>query len=163
MNPMTEKKGRCLALIRLRGNVGIRKEFEYVFKLLHLTRKNHVTLLEETESSLGMIRKIKDYSTWGEVTLETLSLLLKKRGRLQGNKKLTNDYVKNELGFSSIAELAQAIYTSDINFWKLSNIKPIFRLHPPRKGFRKSIRKPYPNGELGYRGEEINKLIFKMM
>ena len=88
MNPMTEKNGRCLALIRLRGNVGIRKEFEYVFKLLHLTRKNHVTLLEETESSLGMIRKIKDYSTWGEVTLETLSLLLKKRGRLQGNIKL---------------------------------------------------------------------------
>ena len=117
MTLMTEKKGRCLALIRLRGNVGIRKEFEYVFKLLHLTRK------------------IKDYSTWGEVTLETLSLLLKKRGRLQGDKKLTNDYVKNELGFSSIAELAQAIYASEINFWRLSNIKPMFRLHPPRQGF----------------------------
>lgn len=160
---MAEEKGRCLALIRLRGSVGIRKEFEYVFKLMHLTRKNHVTLLEETGSNLGMIRKIKDYSTWGEVTPETLFLLLEKKGRLRGNKKLTNDYVKNELGFSSIAELAQAIYVSEINFWKLSNIKPIFRLHPPRKGFRKSIRRPYPNGELGYRGEDINKLIFRMI
>jgi len=160
---LAEEKGRCLALIRIRGSVGIRKEYEYVFKLIHLTRKNHVTLLEETKSNLGMIRKIKDYSTWGEVTLETLFLLLEKKGKLRGNKKLTNDYVKNELGFSSIAELAQAIYVSEINFWKLPNVKPIFRLHPPRKGFRKSIRRPYPNGELGYRGEDINKLIFRMI
>lgn len=160
---MAEEKGRCLALIRVRGNVGIRKEYEYVFKLMHLTRKNHVTLLEETKSNLGMIRKIKDYSTWGEVTSETLLLLLERKGKLRGNKPLTNDYVKNELGFSSIAELAQAIYTSEINFWKLPNVKPIFRLHPPRKGFRKSIRRPYPNGELGYRGEEINKLLSRMM
>jgi len=160
---LAEEKGRCLALIRIRGNVGIRKEYEYAFKLIHLTRKNHVTLLEETKSNLGMIRKIKDYSTWGEVTLETLFLLLEKKGKLRGNKKLTNDYVKNELGFSSIAELAQAIYVSEINFWKLPNVKPIFRLHPPRKGFRKSIRRPYPNGELGYRGEDINKLIFRMI
>ena len=160
---MAEEKGRCLALIRVRGNVGIRKEYEYVFKLMHLTRKNHVTLLEETKSNLGMIRKIKDYSTWGEVTSETLLLLLERKGKLRGNKTLTNDYVKNELGFSSIAELAQAIYTSEINFWKLPNVKPIFRLHPPRKGFRKSIRRPYPNGELGYRGEEINKLLSRMM
>ena len=160
---MAEEKGRCLALIRLRGNVGIRKEYEYVFKLIHLTRKNHVTLLEETKSNLGMIRKIKDYSTWGEVTSETLLLLLERKGKLRGNKTLTNDYVKNELGFSSIAELAQAIYASEINFWKLPNVKPIFRLHPPRKGFRKSIRRPYPNGELGYRGEEINKLLSRMM
>jgi large subunit ribosomal protein L30 len=160
---MSKEKGQCLALIRLRGEVGVDKEFEYTFQLLHLTRKNHVTLLEATKSNLGMIQKIKDYSTWGEVIPETISLLLKKRGRLRGNKKLTDDYVKNELGFSSITELAQALYDSEINFWNLSNIKPVFRLHPPRKGFRKSIRKPYPNGELGYRGEEINKLIFRMM
>jgi len=160
---LAEEKGCCLALLRIRGNVGIRKEYEYVFRLLHLTRKNHVTLLAETKSNLGMLRKIKDYSTWGEVSLKTLFLLLDKRGSLKGNKKLTNDYVKNELGFSSIAELAQAIYVSEINFWKLSNVKPLFRLHPPRKGFRKSIRRHYPNGELGYRGEEINKLLLRMI
>ena len=160
---MVDEKGSCLALLRIRGNVGIRKEYEYVFRLLHLTRKNHVTLLEETKSNLGMLRKIKDYSTWGEVTPETLFLLLEKKGRLKGNKKITNDYVKTELGFSSIAELAQAIYISEINFWKLYNVKPLFRLHPPRKGFRKSVRNPYPKGELGYRGEEINKLLLRMI
>jgi len=160
---MSEPGGKYLALIRIRGDVGIRKELEHVFKLMHLTRKNHATLIEETASNLGSIKRIKDYSTWGEVTLKTISLLLKKKGILRGNKKLTDDYVKNELNYASIEDLAKAIYYSRINFWKLPNIKPIFRLHPPRKGFRGSIRKPYPEGELGYRGESINQLIIRMI
>ena len=34
-----------------------------------------------------------------------------------------------------------------------------YRLHPPRGGFRKTIKRPRPQGELGYRGEKINDLI----
>jgi len=160
---MREQRGRCLALIRIRGNVGIRKELEYVFKLMHLTRKNHATLIEYTPSNLGAIRRVNDYSTWGEVTLKTISLLLRERGILRGNIKLIDDYVKNNLGYASIEKLAEAIYDSRINFWKIPNVKPLFRLHPPRKGFRGSIRRPYPKGALGYRGEDINKLINKMV
>jgi large subunit ribosomal protein L30 len=160
---MGEKSRRCLALIRLRGNVGIRKELEYVFNLLHLARKNHATLMNESASNLGMIRKIQDYSTWGEVNLETISMLLRKRGILKGNAKLTDDYVESALGYASIEELAEAIYESRQNFWKLPKVKPIFRLHPPQKGFRGSIRKPYPSGELGYRGRDINRLLMRMI
>lgn len=155
-------EGKCLALIRLRGNVGLRRELEYVFKLMHLTRKNHATLMEETPSNLGAIRRVKDFATWGEISTETLSYLLQKRGRLKGGKRLTEDYVKNQLGYVSIEELAQALHDSKANFWKLPSVKPIFRLHPPRKGFPGSIRKPFPEGELGYRGKMINQLITKM-
>jgi large subunit ribosomal protein L30 len=38
-----------------------------------------------------------------------------------------------------------------------------YRLHPPRGGFRKTIKRPLPQGELGYRGEKINELIKRMM
>ncbi len=38
-----------------------------------------------------------------------------------------------------------------------------YRLHPPRGGFKKTIKRPRPKGELGYRGEEINKLIARML
>jgi large subunit ribosomal protein L30 len=160
---MREQRGKCLALIRIRGDVGIRRELEYVFKLTHLTRKNHATLIEGTPSNLGAIRRVKDYSTWGEVAPETISLLLRNRGILRGNRKLTDDYIKNELGYASIEELADAIHDSRVNFWRLPNVKPVFRLRPPRKGFRGSIRKPYPEGELGYRGEGINQLIVRMV
>ncbi len=38
-----------------------------------------------------------------------------------------------------------------------------YRLHPPRGGFKKSTKRPFPQGELGYRGEDINKFIMRML
>jgi len=40
--------------------------------------------------------------------------------------------------------------------------KNIFHLSSPKKGL-KSVKKRYPKGDLGYRGEEINKLIERMI
>lgn len=154
---------KWLAVIRLRGDVGIDKEREYVFKLMHLTRKNHAILVQDTPSNMGSIQKIKDYATWGEVTLDTVSLLLEERGRLVGGGRLTENYVKNLEKYASIEELAKALFDSRIKIEELPTMKPIFRLHPPRKGFRGSIKKPYPEGELGYRGEAINNLIARMV
>ena len=59
--------------------------------------------------------------------------------------------------------LAVALSELKVDFWKIPTIKPVFRLHPPKGGFEKKIKKPYPDGELGYRGEEINQLIDKMI
>ncbi len=40
--------------------------------------------------------------------------------------------------------------------------KDVFRLKPPRKGF-KSVRHYWPQGDLGYRGKEIAELIERML
>ena len=156
-------KTPCLAVLRLRGSVGIDKEREYVFKLLRLSRKNHAVLVENTPSNLGSIRKIKDYATWGEINIDTISLLLEKRGMIEGREKLTNDYIKEKLGYSSIQELAKSIYDLKVKVTELPKVKPVFRLRPPRKGFDGQTKKPYPEGELGYRGEAINELLARMV
>jgi large subunit ribosomal protein L30 len=39
----------------------------------------------------------------------------------------------------------------------------VFRLQPPRGGFRGGIKHHYPDGALGYRGEKINDLIKAMI
>jgi large subunit ribosomal protein L30 len=163
MTKLNEDKKAALVLLRIRGSVAISKELEYVFQLFHINRKNHATIIEGTPSYLGMIHKIKDYATWGEASSDTISMLLKDRGFVRGNKKLTEDYVKENLGYNSIDELSEAIAKSKINFTKLPNIKPVLRLHPPKGGFNGSTKKPYPEGELGYRGEKINKLIREMV
>ncbi|MEM0379812.1 MAG: 50S ribosomal protein L30, partial [Desulfurococcaceae archaeon] len=63
-----------------------------------------------------------------------------------------------------IEDLAKAIFEGRIKLHKQSYIKPVFRLHPPQGGFKKSIKKPYGDGgELGYRGRDINELIMKMI
>ncbi|HNR25150.1 MAG TPA: 50S ribosomal protein L30, partial [Methanobacteriaceae archaeon] len=42
-------------------------------------------------------------------------------------------------------------------------LKPVFRLHPPRKGY-KDIKKAFnEGGTLGYRGEDINHLLKRMV
>lgn len=156
-------EARCFAVLRLRGSVGIDKEREYVFKLMHLTRKNHAVLVEGTPSNLGSIHKIKDYATWGEVTADTVSLLLEKRGMLEGGERLNDDYVKETLGYPSIKELAEAVHDLKVKVNELTKVKPVFRLHPPRKGFDGPTKRPYPEGELGYRGEAINELIARMV
>jgi len=44
----------------------------------------------------------------------------------------------------------------------IGGIKPVFRLHPPSKGFRGKVMRSYmAGGVTGYRGENINNLIKK--
>jgi large subunit ribosomal protein L30 len=157
------KEEKCVAIVRLRGNVNISREREYIFKLMHLTRKNHTTLVQTTPSMIGSIRKIQDYSTWGEIDQPTIKQLLTQRAILKGNQPLSDNIVKNTIEYSSIDELATAIFNLEVKLNDIPNLKPVFRLHPPRGGFKHTIKKPYPIGELGYRGRNINELIAKMI
>jgi large subunit ribosomal protein L30 len=154
---------KCFAVLRLRGSVNISRERERAFALLHLHRKNHVTLMRDTPSNLGMIRKIKDYATWGEASPKIISQLIQQRGFLKGNQKVTDEAVEERLGYESIKHLGTALHELKADLWRLPDLKPVFRLHPPKGGFHGSIKKPYPKGELGYRGEKINDLLAKMI
>jgi len=155
-----------LAIIRLRGRVDVDPDIDKTLKLLRLHKKFHMTVYPSNLEGLeGMLRKAQHWITWGEIDLDTLIEVLRIRGEIPGGKKLTNEYVKERLGYSSIEELAKAIYEEKIYLHKLSDyIKPVFRLHPPRGGFSGSIKKPFnENGELGYRGKAINDLIRRML
>ena len=152
-----------LAVIRLRGIVGVPQDVEDTLKMLRLHRRNHATLVEDTPPYRGMLQKASGYITYGEIDLETLTELLRRRGRLTGNKPLTDDYVR-KLGYSSIEDLARALYEGKVRLKDVPKLKPVFRLHPPSGGFKKSIKKPYgAGGELGYRGPAINELLKRMM
>ena len=153
---------RCLAVIRVRGVSDIHREIKATLRILHLTRNCHATLIDNRSSYLGMLQKIQHCATWGEISKECISLLLNKRGRLQGDKKLTDEYAR-EIGYKSLDELADAIYNLEADYPHLPKAKPLFRLHPPKKGFKGKIKRNYTRGGVtGYRGEAINDLIKKM-
>jgi large subunit ribosomal protein L30 len=109
-----------------------------------------------------MLQAAKDYITWGEIKPETLEHLLRKRGRLQGDKRLTDEIVKSQTEFSSITELAAAVCGGKAELEVIPQLKKVFRLHPPRKGYRSTKRPVGDFGDLGYRGERINELILRM-
>lgn len=150
-----------IAAIRVRGRTGVKGEIEDTMKMLRLNRINHAVILDETPSYQGMLQKAKDYITWGEIKEETLAKIISKRGRLPGGSKVTEEYLKEKTSYKSIEDLSKAVKEGA----KLeeSGIKPVFRLHPPRKGY-KNIKKAYnEDGSLGYRGENIKDLINKML
>ena len=158
---MTEQR-KCLAVVRVRGVSDVFREIKETMELLHLPRNCHATLVDNRPAYVGMLKKAQHYLTWGEISRENIALLLKKRGRLVGNKKLTDEYAK-EIGYKSLDELAQAIHKTRVEFNKLPRIKPVFRLHPPSKGFKGKVKRSYTTGGVtGYRRENINNLIKRM-
>lgn len=150
------------AVIRIRGRAGVNKDVAQTLKYLRLTRVNHLVLLPKNSYVEGMLKKAKDYITWGEIDRETLLELLQKRGRLKGDKPLDIEYLQKNK-FSNFEELADAILEKKVNYSKLPDIKPVFRLNPPRGGYRNTKRSVKEDGDLGYRQKEINKLIKRMM
>ena len=152
-----------IAVIRIRGHVNVNRDIEATMKMLNLTRANHCTLVKESASYLGMLQKAKDYITYGPIEAETLAELISKRGMLAGNRPITEAYMKEHTEYESIQEFARAIVKGMADIRELSEVKPIFRLHPPVKGYR-SIKRHYnAGGALGNRGEAINELIGRMI
>ncbi len=138
-----------VAIVLVRGLVNVNQGVKDNLTMLHLTRKNNCVVVEDSAVMRGMIKKSKDYITWGEISEETFSLLLEKKGeefksRLQDAKKKYS---------YSFLEVAGKMY------------KPYFRLNPPRKGFgRKGIKMPFKlGGALGNREDKMNDLVVRML
>jgi large subunit ribosomal protein L30 len=138
--------------IRVRGTAGVRRQIADTLKLLRLTRKMHAVLVPSSESFNGMLKVGRDWITWGQISDANLELLISKRGRKPGNKRLTAEEARVALDGIKAGKK-----TSELG------LKPIFRLTPPSGGFKQSIKQHWPKGELGDRGEKINELLKRMI
>jgi large subunit ribosomal protein L30 len=151
-------------VLRVRGDVDLRDEIRQTLRMLRLHKVNHATLVDRSESYLGMLQKVKDYAAWGEVDADVLERLLIKRGKATGDKSINDKYVISNSKFGSVKKFTEALVASKASVKDLHGLKPVFRLHPPRGGFGKKKKRSYSEGgQLGYRGKEINKLISKMI
>ena len=153
---------KCFAVVKVRGTISAQREARETLELLRLARTNHAILIDNRPSYMGMLYRVQNYVTWGEASKETVALMLQKRGKLAGGKKLTDEAME-KLGYKSIEALAEAITNCKAEYQKLPNVQPLFKLHPPKKGYKGKTKKSYATGgEAGYRGEAINDLIKRM-
>ncbi|MBW2979978.1 uL30 family ribosomal protein [Candidatus Woesearchaeota archaeon] len=83
---MNEESKKRLAVVRIRGNIGLKNEVKDTLKMLNLHRNNYCTVVPNKDSFLGMVRKVKDYVAYGELDDETYKLLVEKRGEKKGDK-----------------------------------------------------------------------------
>ena len=144
-------------IVRLKGDANLRRDVRYTLKLLGLHKVNHATLQIESPSIKGMLQKAKDAIAWGEIDRETLKNLIMKRGRLPGNKRISEEFFKQKK--ITLDQMVDELLAGKKKI-RDYGLKPIFRLRPT------SIDKKRPvahGGDLGYHGEKINKLINRMI
>ncbi|MBY9017102.1 MAG: 50S ribosomal protein L30 [Candidatus Lokiarchaeota archaeon] len=152
--------------IRIRGAPGMKRTILDTLKMLRMHKVNHGVLIWGETSYIGMLKKCKDYIAYGEIDEKTLLRLLRTRGKVEGNKPLTDEHIKNLTKYKDLKEFSKALFSGEIKYREqdIFRIKPVFRLHPPRKGHRGTIKKHYhEGGTLGYVDQFINELIHKMM
>jgi len=124
-----------IAVIRIKGQVGIKRPVKETLDRLRL-RKKYVCVVfdtingtsEPSKEVLGMIKKMKDFVAFGEISEETYKELVEKRGQ------------KDEEG----------------------KLKPFFRLHPPRKGIESKKHFGVGKGVLG-NNKKMNELVRRML
>ena len=108
----------------------------------------------------------KTLVAWGQINQQALEALLRKRAERERGQKLDDDFAKVFFRKESVSDLAKSIVAGEIRIKDLwsAGVKPEFRLHPPKGGFKRSTRRAATDsGELGYRGDDINRLVRKMI
>jgi len=137
-----------IAVIRIKGQVKLKKEVVETLNRLRLRKKYSCIVLDPTKEAMGMIKKMRNFVAFGEIDKKTFEKLIELRGQKINKKEKIN-------AKKVIEGLEKGEGYKDLN------LKPFFRLHPPRKGIKSKIH--FPKGVLGDNKEKINDLIMRML
>lgn len=139
-----------LAVIRIKGGIRLKMDVKATLNMLRLYKRNFCVIVPNNKNYGGMIKKIKDCVTWGEISDETLKELIKKRGEV---------YKGPETDRKKKIKYNRFLVTDG------KKIKRFFRLNSPKKGYgNKGTKEVFSKGgALGYRREKINDLIERMI
>ena len=70
-----------ISIIRIKGQIGIKHDVKDTLYRMRLRRKYSCVILEPTKENIGMIKKVRDFVSYGEISKETYEELVKKRGK----------------------------------------------------------------------------------
>lgn len=126
-------QGDTLAVVLVRGLICSRSDVRDTLVMLRLLRKNACVLVPDTPGVRGMLRKAKDYVTWGRIDTETRKKL-EVHTKVRGKSKTT--------GKTAVFHLHPP------------------RKGFGRKGVKQGF---VAGGALGDRGEKMNDLLQRMI
>ncbi|WP_436925102.1 50S ribosomal protein L30 [Halosimplex amylolyticum] len=151
------------ALVQLRGEVNMNQDVRDTLEMLNVHSVNHATFVPETETYRGMVTKVNDYVAFGEPSVETVALLIERRGEpLEGEADIDDSWVVANTDYMSVEELAEALVDEETTL-KEQGLAPTLRLHPPRGGHDGIKHPTKEGGELGrHDSESIDDLLEAM-
>jgi len=147
-----KNKIKMICIIRIHGRVGLDRRTRETLERIRLGKKySCVVLMKPTKEQTGMIKKLRNFVAFGNISKDVFEKLIDKRGQkisnADGMKRIDSKKVIEGLGKGKTYEEV--------------GLKPFFRLHPPRGGANTKVH--FPKGILGDNKEQINKLIERML
>jgi len=151
------------ALVQIRGDVNMNQDVRDTLEMLNVHSVNHAALVPETETYRGMVTKVNDYVAYGEPSVETVALLIERRGEpLEGEADIDDSWVVANTDYMSVEELAEALVDEETTL-REQGLAPTLRLHPPRGGHDGIKHPTKEGGELGkHDTESIDDLLEAM-
>merc|ERR1719481_490073 len=157
-------------VIRIRGINGIHPRPRKVLQLFRLRQINNGVFVRLNKATLNMLKIAEPYVAWGVPNLKTVRELIYKRGYGKVNHQripLTdNAIIEKELGSQDIIcmeDLIHEIFTVGPNFKYASNFLWTFKLSSPLGGWRRKYNHFNDGGDFGFRDEQIDALVKKMI
>lgn len=135
-------------VIRIAGQVDLTRTEKEALYRLRMRRKYAATILPASEPNIKLLQQLRNLISYGEINDETLLQLVEKRGQLKDKKK--------KLDAAKVMEKVKKESFTDLD------IKPFFRLHPPRGGIDAKKHAGVDKGVLGY-NKKLNELVRRML
>jgi len=141
---------RMILVIRISGDVNLTKEIKETLSRIRIKRKYSATLLKPSIENQKLLKNLRNHVAYGDIEKETLQKLIEKRGIPKKKElKIDSDKIIEDLEKKSISQL---------------DIKPFFRLHPPRGGIdSKKHFSVSSKAVLGDNKGKINDLVRRML
>jgi len=137
-----------ICIIRIHGRVGLDRDIKETLERLRLGKKYTCVVINPNKEQIGMIKKLRNFVAFGNIRKDVFGKLIDKRGqKIDKKKKIDSKKIVEELEKGKTYESL--------------NLKPFFRLHPPRGGINSKLH--FPRGVLGDNKEHINKLVERML
>lgn len=139
-----------ILVIRISGMVNIPVKVQETLSRIRLRRKYAAVILKDTVENRKLLHTLRNYVAFGKANSALLEKLVEARGQgLEGKKvKIDAKKVVGDLDKKNLQDFG---------------LKPFFRLHPPRGGIESKKHFGVGKGVLGDHGENIGKLVERML
>jgi large subunit ribosomal protein L7e len=160
---------KVLLVVRIRGINRMAPKTKKILQLLRLRQIHNAVFVRASKATLVMLKMVEPYITYGEPNLKTINDLVYKRGFGKVNKQRIplsdNNVVQTTLGkygLICIEDIIHEIVTVGPNFKQANNFLWPFKLSSPLGGYHKKRIHFSEGGDMGNRGEYINKFVRRM-
>jgi large subunit ribosomal protein L30 len=161
LKPSVNEVSGSLLVVNLRGLVNTRAPVRTTLDQMKVGKRFNATIVPDDNVHRGMLNLAKEHVAWCKLDVDIAEKLLKMRSeKSNGNRVSESDLGKDH---SSFGDIARGLETGSLKLKSVTEIRPFFRLSPPRGGFKRSIRRQYRDGGILGPNDELPRIVEKML